>query len=282
MSAFQKGEDIRRRSMSKLFAAFLVAFILLGGAFGGCSAAAQRPGQSDPANYGPRTLDAPVGTVLPVRLNHGLSSKTAKPGQSISARIMQEVPLSNQRKIPEGSKVVGTIVSVQPATNGINGKISFRFDSMTTNRQSFPLAVSLRALAGFMEVEAAQTPEFTTGFGTPYIWANTRQVGGDEVYGVGGPVTNRCGESVGRAVFGGVLVHVRAQPESECRGALDAEDRLQALWVFSSDACGVYGIQGVTIAHAGRSEPTGEIQLAAAHGDVLIRGGSAMLLRIIK
>lgn len=227
-------------------------------------------------------LEIPLGTVLPVRLNHGMSSKTAKPGQVVTGRIMQDVPLPNNEKIPEGAKVLGTIVSVERAGNSGNGRISFRLDALEIHHRKFPIVTNLRALAGFMEVRSAQTPEFSPGFGTPYLWATTRQIGGDEVYGVGGPVTDLASETVGKAVYGGVLVHVRAQPESKCRGALDSDDHLQALWVFSSDACGVYGIQEVKIAHAGRTEPVGEISLAADQGDVLIRGASAMLLRVIR
>jgi hypothetical protein len=224
----------------------------------------------------------PRGTVLPVRLNGALSVRNTKPGQNISARIMQDVPLPNGRKIAEGSKVVGTVVSVEPAAQGTGGKISFRFDKVITRKGELPVVTSLRALAGFVEVQEAQTPEFSPGFGTPYTWANTRQIGGDEVYGVGGPVTNQWNEQVGTAVDDGVLVHVRARPELGCRGALGAEDRLQALWVFSADACGVYGIEGVKIARAGRSEPTGEIQLSVAKGDRVVRSSSAMLLRVVR
>ncbi len=227
------------------------------------------------------SLDIPAGTVLPVRLNHGLSSKTSVAGHVITGRVMQDVPLPNNQKIPAGAKVLGTVLSVQRAANGTDGTISLRFDSLEIHHHQIPVVTSLRALAGFMEVQAAQTPEFTTGYGTPYIWADTRQIGGDEVYGVGGPVTDQWNQPVGRAVFGGVLVHLRAQPESKCRGDLDAEDRLQALWVFSSDACGVYGILGVTIAHAGRNDPTGEVVLTAPKKDVLVRGASAMLLCVI-
>src|SRR5882757_642295 len=171
---------------------------------------------------------------------------------------------------------------VERAGKTTNAKIVFRFDTLEINHRKIPMLASLRALAGFMEVQSAQTPEFSPGFGTPYIWATTRQIGGDEVYGVGGPVTNQSDETMGKGVYGGVLVHVRAQPESGCRGPLDSEDRLQALWVFSSDACGVYGIPRVKIAHAGRTEPLGEISLIADQQNLLVRGASGMLLRVVR
>jgi hypothetical protein len=228
----------------------------------------------------PRRLEIPMGTVLPVRLDHALSSKRAKEGQAITGRIMQDVPLPNDCKIPEGAKVLGTILSVQRSANSTNGRIAIRFDTLAIHRIRIPISTNLRALAGFMEVQSAQTPEISPGFGTPSSWATTRQIGGDEVYGVGGQVTDQSSNTVGKGVFGGVLVHVRAPAGSQCHGPMDAEDRLQALWVFSSDACGVYGLTGVTIAHAGRTEPIGEIILAAEQKDVLIRGASGVLLRV--
>jgi hypothetical protein len=227
-----------------------------------------------------QSLEIPAGTILSARLNQALSSKYSKPGQPISARIMQDVPLLNHNKIPAGAKLRGTILAV---TNVPSASISLRFDSLEWHRQQIPLHTSLRALANFMEVQSAQTPETAPGFGDPFSWMNTRQIGGDEVYGVGGPVTDGSNNRVGHAVNGGVLVHVRAHPDSKCRGPLNAEDdRLQALWVFSSDACGVYGIDGLTIAHAGRSSPPGEITLTAGHRDVLVRNASAILLRVLR
>jgi hypothetical protein len=226
-------------------------------------------------------VEIPLGTVLPVRLNHGFSSKNAKVGQPITGRIMQDVPLPNDGKIPAGAKVLGTIVSVQRPGTGSSARISFHFDKLEIHHRSICIVTNLRALAGFMEVQAAQTPEFSPGFGTPYSWVTTRQIGGDEVYGVGGPVTDQWSNTVGKGVYDGVLVHLRTQPGTNCRGALDPVDRLQALWVFSSDACGVYGMAGITIVHAGRTEPKGEIILAAEHRDVIVSGSSGMLLRVI-
>ena len=263
------------------FGFFLSVFLLLAQLIG-LPLAAQTVGPLTEHAAKLEQLEIPAGTILPVRLNHALSSKSAGPGQQVTGRIMQDVPLPNHKKIPEGAKLSGRILSVERAASGTNGKISFRFENIEIHHRKIPIVANLRSLAGFMEVQSAQTPEVSPGFGTPYVWATTRQIGGDEVFGVGGPVINQNNETVGKGVYGGVLVHVRAQPEFCCRGALDSEDRFQALWVFSSDACGVYGIQGVRIAHAGRTEPVGEIILVANHDDVLVRGASGMLLRVIR
>lgn len=58
---------------------------------------------------------------------------------------------------------------MQRAANGTDGTISLRFDSLEIHHHQIPVVTSLRALAGFMEVQAAQTPEFTTGYGTPLL-----------------------------------------------------------------------------------------------------------------
>lgn len=224
-------------------------------------------------------VEIPVGTILPVRINHGFSSKNARAGQTITGRIMQDVPLP-VGKIPEGAKVIGTVVSVTPAGSGRGGRISLRFNELEIHHRRMAIVTDMRALASLMEVEFAQIPETSPGFGTPYVWATTHQIGGDVKYGVGGPVTDSSSRTVGEGVFDGVLVHVRAQAGMKCRGAWEEEDRLQALWLFSADACGVYGMDGVTIAHAGRTEPVGEIVLAAETGDIKVRGGSGMLLRV--
>jgi hypothetical protein len=85
---------------------------------------------------------------------------------------------------------------------------------------------------------------------------------------------------VGRSVHGGVLVQVRAKPGAACRGSIAGNPAPQALWVFSADACGVYGINHLVIAHAGRSAPAGVIVLASNAGKLKIPGGTGMLLRV--
>lgn len=131
-----------------------------------------------------------------------------------------------------------------------------------------------------MDVAFAETPEMTPGFGDPYVWSTTDLIGGGVKYGAGGPVTDQRGEVIGKGTLDGVLVHLQSQPSAGCRGAL-GEDRPQALWVFSAAACGVYGMTGVHIVHAGRTDPVGEIILAAENRKLNLPAGTAMLLRVI-
>jgi hypothetical protein len=230
----------------------------------------------------PQPLTIPVGTILPIALNKGFSTKTAQPGQAISGRMAQDVPLPNGGKLKTGAKVSGTILSVYAAGKNGDAKISFRLTSVEFRHGTIPIVATLRALASFMEVQYAQIPDASPGFGTPYRWVTTDQIGGDVKYGVDGPVTDSSGETVGRGTAEGVLVRITKPPGSACRGDLENSDRLQALWVFSSDACGVYGMPGVKILHAGRTEPVGEIVLSSDTGEVNVRAGAGLLLRLIE
>jgi hypothetical protein len=228
------------------------------------------------------SLAIPPGTILPVHLNGTILSAKSKPGQEITGRIMQDIPLSPGARIREGSKVVGHIGEVTPATTGTRARISLQFDKLISAHQTISITTNLRAIAGFMEVRDAQAP-LGAGESNDNQWLTTVQVGGEVAYGESGPVTS--GENanvvVGKLIKGGLVGRVRAKEGTECRGAIDGNDNPQALWVFSSDACGVYGIEHVSIAHAGRTDPVGVIVLASESGNLKIASGAGMLLRVI-
>ena len=225
----------------------------------------------------------PDGTILPVRLNSTISSAKCKPGQRVTARIMQNVPLSTGASIRAGSKVIGHVVDVRTEASGEPARVSLQFDKLISAHQSIPITTDLRAIVGFMGVMDAQTPTTGAGEGDVYRWLTTVQVGGDVVYGEGGPVTSGANstEVVGKAVYGGVLSKVTAKEGTKCRGPLDGDNRAQALWVFSSDACGTYGLDHIRILHAGRADPTGVIVLASESGTIKISDGAGLLLRVI-
>jgi len=216
----------------------------------------------------------PAGTVLPVRLDSTLSSVRSHSGQLITARVMQTVPLPGSM-VPAGAKVIGHIVNVSAS----GASISVVFDTLETRGEKIPIATNLRAIASFVAVSNAQIPDTGADRGTPESAWTTTQVGGDSVYRGGGHVEGING-IVGEPVAGGVLSHIYANEEGGCRGPINPNDSLQALWVFSSNACGAYGFSDLKIRHTGRTAPTGQITLDSASGPVKIERGAGLLLRV--
>lgn len=222
----------------------------------------------------PLAAQLPQGTILPARLSSRIDTRKSKPGDRISARVMQDVPLGRGHKVPEGARLVGEIIQVRPSS------VSWKFDQLVVRKKSTPIRTNLRALASFMEIHDAQLPTNTVGGdrgSSDEDW-NTVQVGGDIVYGRrGGPVVHG-NDVVGHSLFrDGVLATPAADRGSPCRGAIGT-DAPQAFWLFSASACGLYGYPDVRIAHAGRSNPIGTITLVSEKR-IKIGAGSGILLR---
>lgn len=231
------------------------------------------------AQHAPVTI--PAGTILPVQLNSTISSVKSKPGDKITARLMQDVPLPDGRKIRARTRVLGQVTEVVPSSGGAPGKITIRFDKLGPSKgSSVAITTNLRAIASMLEVDEAQEPKFSPDYGTPSTAYPTVQIGGEAVYRGGGHVMHG-NQIVGDPVLGGgVLVTVSSRPGTPCRGEIAGNTALQALWVFSSDACGAYDLPNLAIVHAGRSEPIGRIVLSAKHSDVKVTAGTGMLLRV--
>jgi hypothetical protein len=223
----------------------------------------------------------PAGTILPVRVENSISLKDAHKGDDIEGRIMQDVPLLDKEKINARSRVKGSVVSVEQDSSGTGENITLKFNQIEDRKELFMVTTSLRAFAADGTVRNAQMPFSGVDAGTPPGWANTVQIGGDIRYGDGGKVRNVAKQVVGKGVAGGVLVHIRANPALGCEGPVNGDDHLQALWVFSADACGYYGMKDFKIVHTGRSAPIGEITLHFGKEDAKIDAGVGMLLRTV-
>jgi len=217
----------------------------------------------------------PSGTILPISLDTSLNAARVHPGEMIKATVMQDVPGT---AIHRRAKVVGTVISAG-ATPGSRVRLEIRFDGVSVHGKIEPFTSDLRAVASLLEVEEAQVPEDMSSRGlTPETWT-TQQIGGDQVYRGGGPVAVGV-TAVGEVTPWGALDLPRIRPGESCRGAVGEATGPQAMWLFSSDACGVYGLEGVRIEHAGRSNPLGTIVLTSTSGKLKLGNGTGMLLRI--
>jgi hypothetical protein len=211
----------------------------------------------------------PAGTILPIRLDTGLNTARLRPGAVIRAEIMQDVPGTS---IHRGSHVLGHVISVTPT------RLELSFDTLVTKGASIPLKTNLRALASMLEVEEAQIPEDGADGALPSVLdQTTRQIGGEEVYRGGGPVARGI-TPVGESTAYGVLGRLNSNPP--CRGDIAGADNPQALWLFSTDACGIYGFNDLAVEHFGRTDPAGTIVLTSRAEKINIRTGSGLLLRV--
>jgi len=223
----------------------------------------------------------PRGAILPVVLRSALCFDKARPGQVLHGEIAQDVPFGSSAGIHKGARVEGHALEATPSGNGSATTVKIQFDKVNVGGQWMPVVTDLRAIAGFMTVIEAGIPVEAPAEGSPYNWLPKEQIGGDTAYGVGGPVRSADGSKViGKFLGDGVLGQASAKEGTPCRGPLDHNNNPQALWVFSSAACGIYGIKHLEIQHAGRTDPVGTIVLASHVRNLKLRDGDGLLLRV--
>ncbi len=216
----------------------------------------------------------PSGTILPVSLDTSLNAAKVHSGQQIRATVMQNVAGTPIRR---RARVDGHVLAVTTSRNG-QVKLEVQFDAVKIGGRMVPMKTNLRALASSLEVDEAQIPEEMASRGlTPQTWT-TQQIGGDQFYRGGGPVADGM-TTVGQVTPWGALDEPRTQPGLPCRGAIGENHGPQAMWLFSSDACGVYGFSNIRIEHAGRSDPAGTIVLVSNSGKLKLGSGTGLLLR---
>jgi len=219
----------------------------------------------------------PVGTFLPVMLNTNLDSDKSKVGEKIEAKLRQDVDLPDRATLKTGSELYGHIVSVKRGAPGAKAQVSFVIDHVKMNGKVYPITTSLRAAASMMAVYQARQPINPVAMDGSSVWDyNTRQIGGDIVYG---RKDVRSGDgSVGMSPEPGAVIAVpRANPDAGCP-AMD-QKTLQSFWLFSTSACGVYGDEDadMQIARQPAGNKNGDITLTAPKR-VLLRGGGGLLL----
>ena len=219
----------------------------------------------------------PAGTILPVRLNSSLKGGKLRTGQPVAAVLIQDVPAPGNNKIRRGAKILGLVISIgSPSPDTI--QVTLRFDTLVIGKRRIPMVTNLRAMATMMAVLEAQVPETGPDRATPEDSWITDQIGGEVNYHSAG--VYRYSTMVGASQPDGALARPAAKAGEPCRGTLYGNDLPQALWVFSSDACGLYDLPFLTLVHAGRTEPVGQIALRAAKGKFNVPSGSGLLLRV--
>ena len=218
-------------------------------------------------------VDVPAGITVPVMLSTTIRSDKSKAGEPIRARVMQDVPFPGGGKIARGRNLSGHIMEINPT------EVTLKFDRLMLGKQEVPIQTSMRAIASMLAVQDALIPTNSAGDrGNPTSMWNTEQIGGrDVVYGRPGDVLDGS-EQVGKSLGdGSIFVTLRESLNGRCQ---DDSKQLQAVWVFSSSACGAYGFGDLRVDHFGQTNPAGTIVLRSS-SRIDIRSGSGLLLRVI-
>ncbi len=125
-------------------------------------------------------------------------------------------------------------------------------------------------------VYAAESPiDAESNYESSNEWV-MRQVGGDIVNRGRGLIAS--GETIVGTWKGAAWGKLTPLLNGSCPSA-EGNDREQALWVFSTSACGLYGLRDVKLVHAGRTDPVGQIALESGQ-DLKLGGGSGWLLLV--
>ena len=227
-----------------------------------------------------RGQQIPAGTLFPVMLDDALDSGDSHPGKQVSAKLMQEVPLPDGSKVKRESKIFGKVVAASPANAGHNARISVQFDRIEIEKRSVAVNAGLRALASMEAVAAATQPtNANSGLGTSSWDWNMVLVGGQAAFNGQRTVKSQRGQVVGRIPEpGAVLAIPMANPARGCPAPV-ANTAEQAFWVFSTDACGVYGDKELTFTSGIGGTGPGRIVVTAPK-KVVVRKGSGWLLQV--
>jgi hypothetical protein len=108
-----------------------------------------RGNESRAGFFGRTAHSLPADSVVPVRLNTGLTSGSAALGQEVRAQVAADVMADGQILIPAGSEVTGTVTAVKPAKRfGGQAMVAVGFDSVVLpNGDKLPVTGGMAAYA---------------------------------------------------------------------------------------------------------------------------------------
>jgi len=219
--------------------------------------------------------EIPAGTVLPVMLSTTLDSSRDKPEKEIKGELMQDVMLPSGGEIAQGAKIRGLVVDTSKTATGI--AMVLRMTRVESKGRNIAIKVRLLAVASMLEVSQAQLPVNTNAASDSITNWVTRQIGGDVVKRGQGKVFSSTGVTGTWLQGSSVRIKLWPNPPEGCPAGLGYDDD-QAVWLFSSAACGEYGLRGLKIDNSAPST-TGDI-LIRSNKKIKINGGSGWLLMV--
>jgi hypothetical protein len=239
---------------------------------------------SAPCAIAATQTNVPPGTAIPVRFVRSVDAKRARTGDRVIAKTLQIVFLPGGQRLPKGTLLVGHVVDAQPYhfnpepyARQKASSISIHFDEIVNGDLTLPVNLSVRALADTLESQWAPRPHYqdeTDGAGTMIL------IGGAEFSPFDKTVRGDGGDVIAYNRKDGLFARLLPSddPASKTRLNCGSTSTEQSVAIFSPDACGLYGFDGVSMPHAGRSG-SGTFTLVSRGGSIKLYAGSTALLQ---
>jgi len=224
------------------------------------------------AQAAPAELTLPTGTAIPITFPHTLDASNLKVGDAVVTKTDQVILAPDGARIPRGSQLAGSVVEAGPS------ELAIRFDTLTSRGRTYRVHVALRALVSFVLSLDSHSPAADYG---SLDWDLYRQVGGNYFFPYQTVYSNDWTE-VGKSTRDGVFVKLERveNPKSRDHVFCDGTEAVQSVGVFASNACGVYGFDGLTVETAG-SDASGAIRIVTSKRTVKIPRDSSALLQVV-
>ncbi len=234
-------------------------------------------------------------TAIPVTFTHSIQAGRARPGARIFAKTMQDVLLSNGGVMPAGSAVVGHVVQSEafhanpvPYAPQIPSVLSIHFETLASNGSEVQVNLTARAIAGPVAAHEAAIPHYRDESDTT---GTTVLIGGSSFSLLDNTVTSLNGDLDGYHRRQGVFARLLASRSHDSDSTIrcDATSAEQSVGIFSPDACGLYGLNTVSMTTNGTANEThgatndvATFVLESTRRTVELYAGSAALLEVIE
>ena len=233
-----------------------------------------------------QTQPLPPSTAIPIVFTHSIAAGQSKPGDKVTAKTIQSVFLSNGRVLPAGSALAGHIVQSNsfaldqtPYAIQKPSVLAIHFDTIGEGPAQVSVSLAVRAIAGSVASHEAEIPHYRDEIDA----TGTRtEIGGASFSPLEEAVTSPNGDVVGYSRKQGVFARLLAAESVNQPSSLhcDATDSEQSVAIFSADACGVYGLNTVSLVDNG-AEDHGAFVLESRRETVKVDAGSTALLQVM-
>jgi hypothetical protein len=255
----------------------------------GSTAASAATSGSASANAGPNTLQLQDDTSVHAVLIHQLDSRKNKPGDTVTAKVTEDVKQNGQVVLHKGSMLEGHVTEAQARAHGDSeSALGVAFDhARTKGGQEVPLQLGVQALASAETASTAtiDNDAFASAGAVGSAGGGARAAGGGLVGGAGSAVGSTAGAAghaaggVGRTVgsVGGAATSATSATGSVAgqAGGLDAAGHLM------SNSSGVFGLQGMSLTSNLSNATQGSV-VASTGKSVQLSSGTQMVLRAAK